>query len=796
MANVGYATLQIIPSARGFSAALNSQVAPEMTAAGTSTGKKFGDSFGAQFKQMLGPLAVAVGGLAAANFIKGSISAASDLNETITKTQQIFGDTSTAILDWSKNSATAFGQSRQQALDAASTFAIFGKGAGLAGADLVGFSTKLTALAGDFSSFYNASPDEAITAIGAALRGESEPIRRFGVLLNDSVLKQEALKLGLISTTNAALTPQARALAAYQVILNQSKDAQGDFKRTADGVANSSRTVAARFADLKVIIGQALLPVVKVLLNGLGRLIQFIIAIPGPIKVFIGVFAATATAIFLVNKAIAATRLGLLALKATIMANPIGLLVTVVVSLAAALVYAYQKSETFRKIINGVFRAIAPVVGTVVGYVIGTLSSLVKAFTFTLRALLEQLAKLPKVGQFAQAALNGINSVTNGLDDLAANAKAATVSWANNLKDEVPKAAAEGSAAGAAALNATKGDWTLAGADLGNAVAAGAAAASTSSKAQTAVKTAAKNLASAIGGSFVKAVQGTTDQIKSAFDKIATATKTIANGKLVPIVAAAQKKIIELATKRDNLKQAFEDAKANLQDLKKNAADYVKSVTDAVTATGNIASARSFNGLLRNLTTSVAKATEFSDVINQLKAAGLNNTALQQLIEAGPAQGLTAAKALLSGGAAGIQSINQLQSQLEATGKSIGESVSDAVYSKSIKKAQDAVDVVAKSLTDTEDKIVGVAAALAKEIAKIGKIDAPAWLNDLIGVTKYTAGAAAKAPAPSGARQNTSGAAMNEKSSYITVNNYNPIAEKSSVTVSNTLTRLAILGLG
>jgi hypothetical protein len=91
---------------------------------------------------------------AAGVVIKGlqeAIGQASDLNETISKTGVIFGDSSKEITAWSQNSAKQLGLSQRAALDAASTFATFGKAAGLAGKDLVGFSTSLVKLAADLA---------------------------------------------------------------------------------------------------------------------------------------------------------------------------------------------------------------------------------------------------------------------------------------------------------------------------------------------------------------------------------------------------------------------------------------------------------------------------------------------------------------------------------------------------------------------------------------------------------------------------------------------------------------------
>ena len=205
-------------------------------------------------------LVVAAAGVMAVKIGKDSIKAASDLNETITKTEVIFGDASDAVIAFSKTTAKSLGISQKEALNAASTFAVFGKAAGLTGKNLTTFSTDLTKLSSDFASFFNTSPEDAITAIGAALRGESEPIRRYGILLNDATLKAKALEMGLYNGSGA-LDQQAKVLAAYQVILEQSTDAQGDFARTSEGLANQQRILSASIEDAKASLGESLLPV-------------------------------------------------------------------------------------------------------------------------------------------------------------------------------------------------------------------------------------------------------------------------------------------------------------------------------------------------------------------------------------------------------------------------------------------------------------------------------------------------------------------------------------------------------
>lgn len=197
----------------------------------------------------------------AAKFAVDAVKAASDLSETLSKTNVIFGDASKSVIAFADTAGKSLGQTKQQALDAAATFAIFGKSAGLAGQDLVDFSTEFVTLASDLASFNNTSPEDAIEAIGAALRGEAEPLRRYGVLLDDATLRAKALEMGIYNGSGA-LNAQQKVLAAQQVILAQTTLAQGDFARTSDGMANSQRILTAQLENMKLTIGEKLLPIV------------------------------------------------------------------------------------------------------------------------------------------------------------------------------------------------------------------------------------------------------------------------------------------------------------------------------------------------------------------------------------------------------------------------------------------------------------------------------------------------------------------------------------------------------
>jgi hypothetical protein len=243
------------------------------------------------------PATAALAGLG--TFAFKAAQKASDLNEEIQKSEVIFGAASKDIVSFSKTAATAIGQSQRSALEAAGTFGVLGKAAGLTEQDLTKFSKQFTTLSSDLASFNNTSPEDAIQAIGAALRGEAEPIRRYGVLLNDATLRQKALELGLIATTKEALTPQNKTLAAQAVILEQTKDAQGDFARTSGGLANQQRILKARVEDATASFGRAFLPILEQIIPILSSMAGFVeknSGLVGALTIALGLFAGTIVA--------------------------------------------------------------------------------------------------------------------------------------------------------------------------------------------------------------------------------------------------------------------------------------------------------------------------------------------------------------------------------------------------------------------------------------------------------------------------------------------------------------------
>lgn|GEM_PF-2280201 len=203
---------------------------------------------------MVGAGALMVAGLA--NAAKASMN----LNEEVSQSAQIFDDAAGKVQEFAKG-AVAIGQSERAAAAAANTFGLFFTNAGKASDEAADMSIKMSVLASDMASFKNTTPEQAVEALGSALRGESEPIRRYGVMLDEATLKQRALDMGLVETATGTLPPAVKMQAAYAEILAQTSTIQGDFARTADSGANAQRKMAAEAENAKAAIGEGFAPI-------------------------------------------------------------------------------------------------------------------------------------------------------------------------------------------------------------------------------------------------------------------------------------------------------------------------------------------------------------------------------------------------------------------------------------------------------------------------------------------------------------------------------------------------------
>lgn len=210
--------------------------------------------------------------------IGNAIDLSSSKAEAASKVNVLYGDSAKTIEAASATAADTVALSSGAYLEAAGMLGNLTTGMGVGQAAAADMSVDMIQLAADMGSFSNADPSEVIDAIGSALVGENEPLRKFGVLLNEAKIKAEAMKLGLYDGVGA-LDDSARAQAVYHLLLEQTGAAQGDLARTSTGLANQQRISAAKQEEAWTRLGDVLYPIAQTVMPLVGEAVAAVVDI-------------------------------------------------------------------------------------------------------------------------------------------------------------------------------------------------------------------------------------------------------------------------------------------------------------------------------------------------------------------------------------------------------------------------------------------------------------------------------------------------------------------------------------
>ena len=200
-----------------------------------------------------------------------AIKFASDYNESLNKVEVAFGPASSAVKDFAKTSLTSFGIAEGTALDMASTYGDMATSMGLSQVQASKMSTELVGLAGDLASFKNVSIDVANTAITSIFTGETESIKKLGIVMTEVNLQAFALSKG-INKQYKDFSQAEKVQLRYAFVMNASKNSLGDFERTGGGAANQMRIFQESLKQVAQQFGAVVLPLFTkaiVFVNGL-----------------------------------------------------------------------------------------------------------------------------------------------------------------------------------------------------------------------------------------------------------------------------------------------------------------------------------------------------------------------------------------------------------------------------------------------------------------------------------------------------------------------------------------------
>ena len=196
-------------------------------------------------------------------FFKNAIVQSIRLEEASQRLNIVLGAHGQKIRELSDSAARLFGATKADVIETAGEMGHFFRNFQIGQKEAGEMALKLVELSRDFASFNNLAGGarSAMEALRSALIGLPRPARRLGVFVSQLRVENKALEMGM-KKVNGELSDAQKFMARYQIILEDSKLASGDFARTQHMLANSSRILKANIGDLFREIGDFLNPAV------------------------------------------------------------------------------------------------------------------------------------------------------------------------------------------------------------------------------------------------------------------------------------------------------------------------------------------------------------------------------------------------------------------------------------------------------------------------------------------------------------------------------------------------------
>jgi hypothetical protein len=112
----------------------------------------------------------------------------------------------------------------------------------------------------DIAAFRDVSDADAFRAVISGITGETEPLKRFGIVVNETATKAELLRLGFKGNASQA-SEAAKSIARANIILRQSAEMHGQVARESETLAEQEKRTRAEFTKAAEDFGQKFLPI-------------------------------------------------------------------------------------------------------------------------------------------------------------------------------------------------------------------------------------------------------------------------------------------------------------------------------------------------------------------------------------------------------------------------------------------------------------------------------------------------------------------------------------------------------
>ncbi len=223
-------------------------------------------------KKAAGVAAAAFAAAGIASYGKQFIDLASNAEQSMGGVQAVFKNYADNVVKKSKEADRALGLSGNSYRELSTLIGSQLKNAGVPMDELGGKTDGLITMGADLAAMFGGTTADAVGALSSALKGEMDPIEKYGISLNEAALKAEAAAMGL-EVVGGTLTNSQRAMVVMSLVTKQGADAVGAFGRESDTAAGRAARASAQWENLKTAIGDRLLPIWSALMDFIGKVV-------------------------------------------------------------------------------------------------------------------------------------------------------------------------------------------------------------------------------------------------------------------------------------------------------------------------------------------------------------------------------------------------------------------------------------------------------------------------------------------------------------------------------------------
>lgn len=236
--------------------------------------KALGDSTSglASFGKVAGAVSLAAGAAVTAISVK-AVRSASELEQNLGAMSSVFKDSSGQMEQWANKAASSVGLAKSEYSGLAVVLGSQLRNMGVASDALAGQTDGLIRMGADLAAQFGGSTSDAVSALSSLLRGERDPIERYGVSINEAAVKAKMAEMGLSGLTGEA-EKNAKLQATLALLSQQTADALGAFSRESTTLAGAQQRLSAGTENLYATLGTSLLPAVTAVTAAIGAMVN------------------------------------------------------------------------------------------------------------------------------------------------------------------------------------------------------------------------------------------------------------------------------------------------------------------------------------------------------------------------------------------------------------------------------------------------------------------------------------------------------------------------------------------